>query len=201
MRNFLIAAALAVSTVGLAAGQASAQSITYTITGVGDGDLAGTDFTNAAYTITMHGDLANIVNSGFQALDPLSSSDVDIDGIGDVTLDVATRMGIYGSVGFFSRSDSIGGLDLLDFQLPHPVNLTTAFGPLLGTDISAISQFSNVQSSGGALTFTSSSNVEFSSVLGGGGVPEPATWALVLTGFAAAGAGLRAARRRRPSFA
>jgi hypothetical protein len=200
MRNILIAAVLAISTAGLAAGQASPQSITYTITGVGDGDLAGIDFTDAAYTITMHGDLANIVNSSFQALDPLSSTDVDTDGLGDVTLDVATRMGIFESTAFFSRSDSVGGLDLLDFELAAPVNLTTAFGPLLGTDPSALNQFSNVSSSGGALTLSSSSNVEFSRVLGGG-VPEPGAWAPMLTGVAAAGAGLRSAPRRSPSFA
>lgn len=35
----------------------------------------------------------------------------------------------------------------------------------------------------------------------GGGVPEPATWALMLLGFGGAGAAMRAARRRRPALA
>ena len=46
-------------------------------------------------------------------------------------------------------------------------------------------------------TFSSSSNAFEVASLAGGAVPEPATWALMLVGFGAAGATLRGSRRQR----
>jgi len=54
---------------------------------------------------------------------------------------------------------------------------------------------------GGTANYTVYDNVTFGSATpgGGGAVPEPATWAMMLVGFGAVGAAVRR-RRRRPMF-
>lgn len=57
--------------------------------------------------------------------------------------------------------------------------------------------FNNLVESNNGLGKGWSSFLALGGVLGGGGVPEPATWALMLMGFGAIGASLRDSRRRR----
>lgn len=135
--------------------------LNYSITGSGSGSLDGVDFTNANFSINMIGDL-----SVGQAL---ISSSAFIDGLGITTLNIATRLGISGSTVFFSRTFN-SNLDLFNFSLTSPVDLSQEFGPLLGTNISALNQFIDVESSLGLLTFNSSSDVLFQA----SAVPVPA---------------------------
>lgn len=178
--------------LSVSAGTASAAIVTYTIAGTGTGTLAGTAFTNAAFTFTLTGDTALLASN---IIDPLASATVTIAGRGTSTFLLATRLGSSGTVTFFSRSSSIGGSDLFDFNTTAPVNLGASFGPVTGTGIFALEQFVNVATSGGLLTFTQSSSVQFA----GGpavtpAVPEPASWALMIGGFGMVGGSLRRSR-------
>ena len=74
------------------------------------------------------------------------------------------------------------------------LTLSASFGPLTSTSITK--NFGLVGTTGGFLTFTNSSNVQFSGQVGPvAAVPEPATWAMMIAGFGLAGAAMR---RRAP---
>jgi PEP-CTERM motif len=186
--KMILALCASVALVPLAASQAEAATIVYTISGTGSGSLNSVAFNNAAFTFTLTGDTANLSGG---IVDPLGSATASIAGFSTTTLSIATRLGGNGSVIFFSRSGA-GGLDLFDFFLAAPVNLATAFGPVTGTGVFALPQFQNVASTGGPLSFDSSSSVQFSSRLGQvGAVPEPGTWGLMLAGFGLVGGAMR----------
>ena len=187
---------VAAATLALAMPLVSAQAatMTYTISGNGSGNLGGTAFNNADFSFTLVGDTANL--SGNE-LNPLSSATASIAGFADTTFLISTRLGqsSFNAV-YFSRTS---GLDLFDFSLAGPVDLGTDFGPLTGTSVFTLNQFQGVATSGGALSFNASSDVQFS---GTGavtpGVPEPASWALMIAGFGLVGASMR---RRRAAVA
>jgi hypothetical protein len=186
--KLMLALCASVALVPLAASQAQAATIVYTISGTGSGSLNSVAFNNAAFTFTLTGDTTNIAGG---ILDPLASAVATISGFSPTTLSIATRLGQAGNTIFFSRSGA-GGLDLFDFTLGAPINLATAFGPVTGTGVFALNQFQNVASTGGPLTFDTSSSVQFSSRLGQvGAVPEPGTWALMLAGFGLVGGAMR----------
>lgn len=136
-------------------------SLNYSIIGTGSGSLGGVSFSNTAFSIDLIGD-TDLFNG--VSIDPLSSATVSISGFDTTTLNIATRLGSTPSVAFFSRASSAGSLDLFDFNLSGPVDLTQAFGPVVGTGVFALNQFSNVASSLGLLTFLSSSDVSFQAV-------------------------------------
>jgi hypothetical protein len=184
----MLALCASVALLPLATSQANAATIVYTISGTGSGSLNSVAFNNAAFTFTLTGDTANISGG---ILDPLASATASIAGFSTTTLSIATRLGQNGNVVFFSRSGP-GGLDLFDFNLAAPVNLATSFGPVTGTGVFALNQFQNVASTGGPLTFDTSSSVQFSSRLGAvSTVPETGTWGLMIAGFGLVGGAMR----------
>ncbi|UJP05520.1 MAG: PEP-CTERM sorting domain-containing protein [Nitrosomonas sp.] len=156
---------------------AHATILNYSIKGTGSGLLADTAFTNAAFTIKLQGD-----TSLFRGLDinPLISSQITIAGLGMTTIIDETRLGINGNAIFFSLGAGNGNLDLFDFFLAAPVDLTHSFGPVVGRNVFGLYQFVNVDSSLGPLTFSSSSDVIFQA----SAVPEPAAVWLLCAGFA-----------------
>jgi hypothetical protein len=193
---FLVAGLLAIS------GPTWAEMFAYSISGTGSGSLSGVTFSNNAFTFTLVGDTANLTTDlfdGSQAIDPLTSASVNLDGIGLASFDsVATRLGRSAtSIAFFSRSPN--GLDLFDFELSAPVDLGNAFSGVTGSNVSALTQFIDVVTSLGALTFTASSNVVFSgmSLTPVSQIPEPQTYALLLAGLGVVGT--VAARRKAAS--
>jgi hypothetical protein len=134
---------------------------------------------------------------GYEVIDPLLSASVAIPGDGTATLSIATRLGLNSGndAVFFSRSP--GGSDLFDFYLSASdaaaFNFQAGYGPVTGTGVFALNQFQAVSTNEGPLTFNTSGDVQFWS---SGAVPEPATWAMMLAGFAGLGfAGYRASRR------
>jgi len=137
----------------------AAQAITlnYSISGNGNGSLGGTSFINTDFTINLLGDTALFNGT---SVDPLTSASVSIDGFGTTVLGIPTRLGSVGNTVFFSRAGN-SGLDLFDFSLSQIVDLTQSFGPLIGTGVFALNQFTDVGSSLGLLSFDSSSNVTF----------------------------------------
>lgn len=103
----------------------------------------------------------------------------------------SAQVGTTGSVDVWSGLDGTGTL-LASFTLPSTPNPYTVFVPIgvsfLGT--AELVQF------GGVANFIAFDDVTFGSA--SPGVPEPAAWALMLTGLAAAGGALR---RRRAAHA
>jgi hypothetical protein len=180
-RLALLACAGALS---IAASQASAA--TYIITGVGSGSLNGTAFSNKSFTFTLVGS-----PSSGTSVDPLTSAKVTIAGFAETTFQIATRLRESGTFLYLSRGSN--GSDLFGMQFLSPLNLTAA-NPGSQALSAFTSSFTGVDTSLGALTFTSIDQVTFTSTLAAP-VPEPATWAMMIAGFGLVGA----AMRRRPA--
>lgn len=182
---------------------ADAATVIYTISGTGTGSLNGTSFTDQAYSIMLTGDTANVASCGTfcQDLGPLTQAVVTINGFAPVTLTLDTRIGIArdANVVFFGQ-DPAGSPDYLDFFLTDAqesaFNFLAGYGPVTGTGVFALDQFLNIASSGGALTLSQSTNVQFSTAAGAGAVPEPSTWAMMLFGLGAIGAVVRRKKRK-----
>lgn len=183
--NFMKKVALvAATTLSLVcAANAVAAPLQYDIKGTGSGSIGSYTFTNQAFDISFIGDAA----ANPRLIDPLTLAKVTVNGFGTTTLNIATRVGVASNtVVYFSRSESIGGADLFDFFLDTPLyNLDSAFS-LTGRNVFALTQFKNVDSTLGPLTFSSSSNVVFSSSAVAA-VPEPETYALLLAGLGLVG--------------
>jgi PEP-CTERM motif len=75
--------------------------------------------------------------------------------------------------------------------LASTVDLDSNFGPINGYGVFALEQFQGVTTSAGLLSFNSARDVVFSNGGGTPGVPEPASWALMIAGFGLVGAAMR----------
>jgi hypothetical protein len=189
-----LAASLAVATA------AQGAAMIYTISGTGSGSLDGVSFTDAAFDIGLLGDTNNLIDfgSGPPAITPLSKASVRIDGFADADVAGATRFGVARDLNlfFFARANGFGGgADLFDFHVTDAQETAfdygTPFGPVPGFGL-FLSQFHDVGTSQGLLTFQAASGVTFSSE--SAAVPEPGAWAMMIVGFGGVGALLR--RRR-----
>ena len=173
---------LALVAVLLSPMAAHADLINYQITGTGTGSLGVDNFSDASFSIDLIGE-----SSLFDGLDinPLESASVTIEGLGTTVFQISTRLGINGTTIFFSRSS---GLDLFDFSVGIPLDLTSPFGLIAAIgDVFALSQFQGVSTSLGQLSFDAATEVSFQGALAVA-VPEPGTLALLglgLVGMAA----------------
>lgn len=185
MRVRIIAAILALSFAGIA----SATPIKFTYTGTGSGALAGTAFSDAAFTITSLGDTDDRQSfSGGFSIDHISAT-IDISGVGTFAFITATRTFINNSIGVLGLSRASPGIgDLYD----GPYN-----GALLGTSWDMLSDlgpvagpFNLIQWSTYAVD-TSGGVLALADLLGPGtftatlmtDVPEPTTLWLMLAGM------------------
>lgn len=183
-------------TAAVAALSASANAgvVTYHITGVGSGLLAGNLFVGSPFDFTLVGNTSNKQNGGFYVeIDPLVSATFAVS-LGTGSFSIPTRLGIAGTTVFFGRSASINGFDLFDFRVSPPADFFSAFGPIPGNAVFALQQFIDVSTSGGLLSLSSASGVQISAAVAAApGVPEPTNWAMMVVGFGMVGF---AARRR-----
>jgi hypothetical protein len=182
-------------------GGVHAATITYTFTGVASGSLDGVAFTDTDFTVTETGDTANIVppgGSGGEYFAPIDSADFtlgsdsgSLSGAGLTNTVVLNPSSSFPAI-VFGQGNSGGGVaEGLINPAFETYDLATGF-PLTAGTPSFITQVFDT-STGSLLEFDSASSVSFQAV---GGVPEPATWAVMLVGFGGLGAAMRSRRRR-----
>ena len=183
-RNFLLAATLAAA---VSASGASASVITDIYSGHSNGG-SGTPFTGLVGSLSTAG-VTFATDTGFN-WHPFGLGDFGSDSHGTLT---AASAGTYT---FSLNSDDgskafIDGVLVLDDSNAHgPFTVTNTVGLSAGAHTFEVQFF---ECCGGA------SGVDFTTPEGitlGGGVPEPASWALMLVGFGGLGAALRHRRRR-----
>jgi hypothetical protein len=193
-----IALAAAAALAILPSAPASAARIVYTFAGTFSGTADGRTFTGQEVVFNAVGDTATART-----------------GADDVTMvDVSTMTASMGGVVVFSLAEpTIFGFDatngnggILDRMLGRQYS---AFGAPALAGYDAVSSFAGVvtnltigtnggpfASSNGPSTITDITNLRFSAVVAANdAVPEPATWGLMLAGFALVGTGLRVRRR------
>jgi hypothetical protein len=174
----------------------------YDITATASGTLNGVAFTDQSLDLVLMGDPATLTQQNpfpgfiFEEINPLVSVEAEIAGVGNATLNVATRLGMAdaGSVEntlFLAPADGLS-FDLVDMVIPSDFATFSFQGPLAPVDavpfLADFGNFQNVKTSLGLLTFTDASNAALSI---SAPAPEPATWAMFLTGFTGMGILLR----------
>jgi hypothetical protein len=143
-----------------------AAPITFTFSGTGSGTVNGVPFTDADYTITLLGDTTAITNpsSGLFQLETIAA--INIAGVGTAT--------ITDPVEIFDNHDgaSLGFARGTGYTLLHVNNtafatyaLATPLGPISGLGAASLNQFTNLASTLGPITLSSSEAVTFQASL------------------------------------
>lgn len=183
---------------------AAAEPITFVYTGTGTGSLNGNPFSDAAFTITGHGDTAARFDDGGAGVYWIdhTAADIAIAGLGDFTFITPTRTFVNNNVDLagFSRT-GLDGSDLY-YAPPDPVlegwNMLSSVGPIAGTGqiVQWDAAFNDpVLTSGGQLLMESGTPAAtFQATVGVAAIPEPETYAMFLAGIGFLGF---IARRRR----
>jgi hypothetical protein len=193
----VIAGAAIAVTLGVGAAQAA--QATYTISGTAPGTFNGTPFTAAAFLMTLTGDTADITENGTaQFQNHIQTATVTLAGFGQ--FNILNSMGIdndtvHGESFVYTTTPQFMALsDTIDWVLQTPVDLLHSFGPV---QTQFTEMLNPIDTSGGELAWQveiEDPTIQFivtGNVDPGPGVPEPAAWALMLTGFGLAGAALR----------
>lgn len=184
MKMMIVAAALA-TLAGLA--PAAAAPITYTLAGTIAGTLDGGEFGGTA-VFTGVGDTSTLVTGGTFVVVTLSSLKLVS---GGVSYTVITPSEFFANVNGVSGFSSSETFDFLDFSAPELASYT-AVTSLAETPVTLDFTTSFVTDRG-EIDLASATDLVFSASVAA--VPEPATWSLMVTGFAVTGVGVR--RRRR----
>ena len=205
MKHGLIAAiaALALGSIG---STAQAAPVIFTLSGSWQGTFNGVAFTDTPFAFTGVGDTSNIDTTTVPDAEiiALDSASVFLQGFGTFALLNPTQVAhslLNGSIDFHQFTPA--QRQVLDVTGPAGLSLGASIGPYIA-DVEEITG-DIIPTSGGMLQFQLTVNdtpITFSSQVypdRTGGVPEPATWALLLTGFGGMGAALR--RRRAQSAA
>jgi len=159
----------AASLLLLGAGLLHAGPITYTFSGTGTGTLGSTSFTNANFVATIDGDTSNVGfldELGALGADSGLSANIDITGPGLLN---------FTGTAFIFTSGQFVGFGESDGPFPSPpgdlfeIENSSVAGYNLTSDLTAsgtnlnLSQFQNVDTDGGLLSFNSMSSVTFES--------------------------------------
>jgi hypothetical protein len=184
----------------LLAAAAQASPITYIFTGVGSGSLDGQSFEDATFSVSLLADTTTVSVGASQASNAATTTDFTLgalsgtfDGVQNSIIENTGSFGASFPIIVFGQSQSAApffvaeGLSNAAFPT---YDLTSAF-PLTSGPVSFDVQ--TFQTSAGDLTFDGISSLSFQAVTG---VPEPATWSLMLVGVLGAGAAMRLSRKR-----
>lgn len=181
MNLFRLALLTGAGALSLAATQASAAD--YIISGVGSGSLNGATFTNKTFTFTLTGNPTSSTG-----VDPLTSAKLLIAGLGEVSLQISTRLRESGTTVYLSKGS--GGADLFSMFFVSAPDLAANNAGMQALFASPTNAFANIGTTGGLLTFLSADQVTFSGSLAAP-VPEPASWTMLIAGFGLVGAAMR----------
>ena len=168
---------------------AHGEPIRFEFKGVGSGSLAAKSFENAPFAIQLSGDTANVARN-VDVYTLAGPSSFYIGGVGSGDFAITTR--VFSNNGIpavgFSRGGASGSdlVDLFEVSLAG-YDLKKPFGLVREEDPQAVSQFRDVDTTAGLLTFSSMEYVTFQAF------PEPSSAALLI-GLAGA-ATLRRSRR------
>lgn len=180
--TYLIAALSAA--LFIAGTPAMAARTLYTIQGTGSGSLGGVTYTNSNYVFSFTADdRSNMPTANYFQF-----------GNGNrVTLNIMTAFGTAFDRFYVQNLSSRFMNDIFDFTLPNAqLDIYAPFSAVTGTNVTAIGGFRDIDTTGGALTLSSSTNVRFMGVNAiADAVPEPASWALMLGGVGIMGFALR----------
>jgi len=194
--NFRRASAcLAVAATILISAPSTAAPITYTL----DGDFTASIFFGGSVTghgtVVGKGDTGTLYNGGWFKSIFLNSVVITIDG---QEFDSLETNGIFVNPGLSAMGFQVYATqDYLDFDTPDfgSYDLVSDFGP----HAVGHAYLGYLKTDKGYLNFDSADNLSFSAALRPA-VPEPASWMMMLAGFAAIGTIFRGARSRKLSF-
>jgi len=176
--------------------------ITYRLTATGTGTVGTTPFTEATFTLELTTDTSLIINQGSGVYaTPSTTGSIEIAGFGVGTftdvIDVFSNIN-GGSVGAVGFSHGASQLDLCDLESPvlAGYDLTTAIGPAFSSTLVPVSQFQNIGTSLGDVSFSSYHDGTFTATLGNGtAVPTASAPALMILAVLLAACGVVALRR------
>lgn len=189
----LLAAALS------AAVPSAATPITFTTSVTGSGTIGGQAFTDRLITLAGVGDTSD--QSGFffpgDYQIPGVTASLSVAGLGTFGVTDALRLFVNQGVPDVGVTDLTAD-DALLFTTSAAAasyDLTTSIGSITGAPV-YLAPYSSVGTSGGAFTLAGVSGAAtFQAEIGAGAVPEPATWGMMILGFAVLGSALRGRRR------
>jgi len=147
-------------------GTTFAASITYTFRGTGSGTVNGTPFAEADYTIALIGDTTAITSSE-NVYHLVTTATMVIAGVGTAT--ITDPVEIYDNPNVpCAAFAGEGGYSLLRVNNTAFATyaLATALGPIEGLTPHALNQFTDLASTLGPITLSSSGSVTFQAVLG-----------------------------------
>jgi hypothetical protein len=187
------------------AGRTQADPIIYTFAGVGSGTLGTESFSDAAFTVTISADTANIVTSpilfGLSHV-PASSATIFVNGLG--TVPILTQLGVANSQNLETTGPADITLNVSSdstlspiFELPLGTKdylLSESIGPVGGRTLMQPDSFTPFTTSDGDFAFSSLLIVTFQAALQP--VPEPAPLALLCAGGVTLGSLARKKWRR-----
>lgn len=131
--NSLLSRSLLLAVLSAAAAFASADPLTYTLSGNGSGVLNGTSFTNSLITLQAVADPSTLTSSGGVSYVTASSATVSVAGIGSDTFTVTVKAYAYNpnSAAGFSFNDGV----IIAMSNPQlgSWNLISPIGPVSGT--------------------------------------------------------------------
>lgn len=201
MRRISLVSALSLALSLAVAAPASAATIIYQFTGTATLALAGTSFQSAPVSFTLTSDTTAITQVNASPLilvTPDTVLDFSVNGVAG-TFNRAFHMfsTSFGPVTLVGLSP-ISGNDLLDVR-GAPLSgyrLDTAIGPFTQAPPDFLNVGEEFGTSLGSLVFLDDrdASLTFQATILGNPIPEPSTWAMMLTGFAILG---MVVRRRR----
>ncbi|MFN3370402.1 MAG: PEPxxWA-CTERM sorting domain-containing protein [Sphingomonadaceae bacterium] len=199
MRKLRVAAAVAVACLMAVPAGAATLLGSYVVTGTGAGLIDGEAW-RGRFTIRMAADTGKAISDpgdpGVTILPLVGSALVDLEFRPPLRLGFGTRLG------HDAGDDTVAQLKaapvgkenavLLDFRTPSAISLLQSFGPIEGLDIWRFGEWRDVPTSGGLLSILAIANLRFSGeVRAVAAIPEPGSWALLITGFGLVGLSLR----------
>jgi hypothetical protein len=178
--------------VGFSAAAASAQVLTFTFTGNINGDVGGTPFTNAAFTLVVTADGSKRSAGGFPITAPLTSGTITIAGTAcsaGCTMTTPAAYEIYNlGVSFVHGISTLGNPQVAGQTLfeacfdcggtPVNDNLTATIPPTAAGAFNALAPYLAFPTSGGAVTIALINSLTYAA--GGFNVPTLSEWALMV---------------------